>query len=92
MALHSATLFREEDTVRRLLFKGIRFHVRNENGGTAIYGAASNGNEQIVRLLLDKGAKADAKTYKERLQRFVQESSRISGWHKYCGTKRSDVE
>ena len=74
------------------MFKGLLFHVRNENGGTALYGAASNGNEQIIRLLLDEGAEADAKTYKERLQRVVRESLRTRPWHKYCRMKRSGVE
>ena len=60
-ALHLATSFVREDTVRLLLLKGADVNAMSENSKTALHQAIDDGNEQITRLLLEKGADTESK-------------------------------
>ena len=60
-ALHLATSFMREDTVRLLLLKGADVNAMSENSKTALHQAVDDGNEQITRLLLEKGADTESK-------------------------------
>ena len=43
------------------LLKLLLFQIRYQHGMTALHKAAQNGHTEVVRLLLDKGAKIDIK-------------------------------
>ncbi len=60
-ALHLASEFGNEATVRLLLTKGADFHAKDEKGWTALHHAASRDNKQVVELLLESGADVHAK-------------------------------
>jgi hypothetical protein len=48
--------------VKMLVERGAAVNEANERGETALYGAAFLGNDQIIRFLVDSGAKLDVKT------------------------------
>lgn len=49
--------------VKRLLENGANVNAKRENGITALMGAALEGHQEIVELLLAKEAEVDAKVY-----------------------------
>jgi len=48
--------------VKLLLDKGLDVNALDDQGATALHGAASRGANDIIRLLVDKGARLDVKT------------------------------
>ena len=58
----AATLFAGADCVRLLLERGADPNARNAAGATALMWAAANSQGPMARLLLESGAKVDAKT------------------------------
>lgn len=49
--------------VKRLLEDGANVNAKRENGMTALMGASLAGHQEVVELLLAKGAEVDAKVY-----------------------------
>jgi ankyrin repeat protein len=49
--------------VKRLLDKGANVNAKRDNGVTALMGASIEGHQEVVELLLAKGADVDAKVY-----------------------------
>jgi ankyrin repeat protein len=56
-----ATVNRHRKAVAKLLRQGADVNVSDNDGGTALIFAASCGDEEIVRLLLEKGADVSAR-------------------------------
>lgn len=56
----------DNEAVRKLVKSGIDLKTRDERGNTALHVAVAGGNLEIVRLLLENGAKVNAKN-KEKL-------------------------
>jgi ankyrin repeat protein len=63
--LHLAAFFGKEDAARLLLNKGAQTAARSTNAmqNTALHAAAAGKHVALVRLLLERGAKADAKQH-----------------------------
>ena len=58
----SAYVWRDEKaSVEKLLARGADVNLQDNDGDTALHGAAENGNVEIMRLLLDKGANPNTK-------------------------------
>jgi ankyrin repeat protein len=53
----------EASEVKRLLEEGANVNAKRENGMTALMGASLAGHQEVVELLLAKGAEVDAKVY-----------------------------
>jgi uncharacterized protein len=49
--------------VKRLLDEGANANAKRENGMTALMGASLAGHQEVVELLLARGAEVDAKVY-----------------------------
>jgi ankyrin repeat protein len=49
---------------------------RDDNGQTPLHGAAESGNNELVKLLLDHGAKRELRDYKKRIPLHLAASSR----------------
>lgn len=50
-----------KDRVEKLLARGADVTIQDNDGDTALHGAAQTGNVEIMRVLLDKGANVNAK-------------------------------
>jgi len=58
----SAYVWRDnKERVEKLLARGADVTAQDNDGDTALHGAAQTGNVEIIRLLLDKGAKPNVK-------------------------------
>lgn len=68
-------------TVQALLEAGVHVNAEEDRGWTALHGAAFRGVNQVVQLLVDKGAKMDVRAY--QAGRLVIEADRVQaeeGW------------
>ncbi len=58
--LVNAVLYQRKETVKHLLERNVDVNVHVDKGATALHLAAKNGDVEIIKLLLDRGAEVDS--------------------------------
>ena len=76
------------DAVKMLLDAGADINAANRSGYTALHGAAYRGANEIVQILVDKGAKMDVKSKEGRMPVNMAEGMHIApgGWVEHQDT------
>jgi ankyrin repeat protein len=64
MPLHSAAAARRDEVARMLIEARADVNATQEGGYTPLHAAAQNGDVELIDLLLDRGARLDARTAK----------------------------
>ncbi|MCW7487991.1 ankyrin repeat domain-containing protein [Leptospira meyeri] len=67
--LHWCSVFGEPSLAKRLINAGIDIHTADNSGSTALHEACKFGNSAVLALLLESGAKSNAKTLDEKTGR-----------------------
>ncbi|PJZ47259.1 ankyrin repeat domain-containing protein [Leptospira brenneri] len=67
--LHWCSVFGEPSMAKRLIRAGIDIHITDNSGSTALHEACKFGNSAVLALLLESGAKSNAKTLDEKTGR-----------------------
>ncbi|MBM9592483.1 ankyrin repeat domain-containing protein [Leptospira sp. 201903075] len=67
--LHWCSVFGEPSMAKRLIHAGIDIHISDNTGSTALHETCKFGNSAVLALLLESGAKSNAKTLDEKTGR-----------------------
>ncbi|TGK81495.1 hypothetical protein EHQ24_09285 [Leptospira noumeaensis] len=67
--LHWCSVFGEPSLAKRLITAGVDIHTSDNSGSTALHEACKFGNSAVLALLLESGAKSNAKTLDDKTGR-----------------------